>query len=74
MRISMAKYAVDLMTGGQEAPAAARLAVNLLADKVKGVGGIILIDPSGRIGQAASTEHMAYAFMTSSLAEPVVSV
>ncbi|MSP12464.1 MAG: peptidase T [Chloroflexi bacterium] len=74
MRINMAKYAVDLMTAGQPASEAAKGAVKLLADKLQGVGGIILIDREGRTGQSYTTEHMAYAYMNGRMAEPVVAV
>ena len=49
-------------------------AIETLARKVGGVGGIILLDRDGRVGHAYNTEHMAYAYLTEDLAEPVVSV
>ena len=74
MRITMAKHAVDLMSGGRSAPAAAVESIQLLADRLHGVGGIILMDREGNVGHAHSTGHMAYAFLTGEMAEPVVAV
>ncbi len=74
IRIGLARHAVDLMTAGQPASMAARRAIQALGDKVRGVGGLILIDREGRIGQAHSTDHMAYAYLTSEMTEPVVAV
>lgn len=74
MRITMAKHAVDLMSNGAEALAAAGDAVQLLAERLNGVGGIILVDGEGRVGRAHSTRHMAYGFLTSEMAQPEVGV
>jgi beta-aspartyl-peptidase (threonine type) len=74
MRIAMAKHAVDLMAAGRPAPEAAEAAVRLLASKTQGLGGIILIDREGRVGHHYTTEHMAYAYVTADLTEPVVGV
>ena len=74
MRINMAKYAVDQMAAGQGAPDAARQAIDLLGRKLKGVGGIILIDKTGQVGHAYSTQHMAFAYLVDGMSEPVVQV
>ncbi|MFN8471442.1 MAG: isoaspartyl peptidase/L-asparaginase [Anaerolineae bacterium] len=74
MRVVLAKHAVDLMSAGVAAPEAAQRAIEILARKVQGIGGIILLDHEGRVGHAYNTEHMAYAYLTEDLAEPVVSV
>ena len=73
-RISMARQAVDFMSSDQPAEEAARKAVGVLADRVQGVGGVILIDREGRIAQDHNTEHMAYAYLKEDMAEPVVEV
>ena len=70
-RISMARLTVDLLASGQPAEEAARKAVGVLADRVQGVGGVILIDREGRIAQDHNTEHMAYAYLKEDMAEPV---
>jgi L-asparaginase / beta-aspartyl-peptidase len=74
MRIAMAKHAVDLLAGGKLAPVAAGDSIHLLADRLHGVAGIILMDREGRVGYAHSTRHMAYAYLNGDMAEPEVSV
>ncbi len=74
MRITMAKHALDLMSAGRSAPEAAREAIQLLSDRLHGVGGIILLDREGHVGHAYNTKHMAYAYLTGGMADPVVSV
>jgi len=69
MRITMAKHALDLMSGGKPAPVAAGDAIQLLSDRLRGVGGIILMDREGNVGHAHSTRHMAYAYLTGDMAE-----
>jgi len=64
MKIVMAKAAVDLMADGRAPTAAAKACVNLLAKKVGGTGGIILIDREGRVGFAHNTRRMAYGYVT----------
>lgn len=73
-RIVMAKHAVDLMSAGVAAPQAAYGAIETLAGKVQGVGGIILLDREGTPGYAYNAEHMAYAYFNEGMAEPVASV
>ncbi len=73
-RIVMAKHAVDLMRAGLAAPGAARGAIETLAQKVEGVGGIILLDRDGTPGYAYNAEHMACAYFNEGMAEPATSV
>jgi L-asparaginase / beta-aspartyl-peptidase len=71
MKIVMAKTAVDFLRRDSPAsennlPAAQRAAndaVQLLADRGKGTGGIILIDRSGAPALAFNTPRMAYGFV-----------
>ncbi len=72
MRVTLAKHAVDLIAAGKSAAAAAGESIRLLSDRLGGVGGIILVDRTGGVGHAHSTKHMAYAFITSDMAEPEV--
>ena len=74
MRITMAKHAVDLMAGGKSAPVAAGDSVRLLSERLRGVGGIILLDRDGNAGLAHSTRHMASAYLTGDMSEPAVSI
>lgn len=71
MKIVMAKTAVDLLrrsSNSHETPAdltqaAARAAVQLLASRGKGTGGLILLDRFGHPAFAFNTPRMAYAFV-----------
>jgi beta-aspartyl-peptidase (threonine type) len=51
---------------------AAQAAIQVLANKVNGLGGIILLSPDGRPGWYFNTPHMAYAFCAASMDEPEV--
>ncbi|MFY9585261.1 MAG: isoaspartyl peptidase/L-asparaginase [Candidatus Acidiferrales bacterium] len=72
MKIVMAKTAADLLRGPAvgallAAPlspqAAAEACVRLLADRVGGRGGLILLDRNGRPGFAFNTPRMAYGYL-----------
>jgi len=52
--------------------AAARAAIQVLIDKVKGRGGVIVLSPDGRLGWHHNTPHMAYAYRTAGMDAPVV--
>jgi beta-aspartyl-peptidase (threonine type) len=66
MRIVMAKAATDsLRQPSTSAMRAAQDAVNLLAARGKGTGGIILLDKSGNPGFAFNTPRMAYGYVDS---------
>lgn len=54
--------------------AAAQAALSVLQDRVDGLGGLILIDHQGRIGYAHNTPHMARAYLTDSMSEPMVEI
>ncbi len=62
-RVVLSKYALDELSYCQDPVDAARLAVEYLARRVGGTGGIILADTSGRIGFSYNTQRMACAFM-----------
>jgi beta-aspartyl-peptidase (threonine type) len=68
MKIVMAKTAADFLRppgGGLplSSQEAALAAVQLLAKRTKGTGGLILIDREGQLGFAFSTPRMAYGFV-----------
>jgi L-asparaginase / beta-aspartyl-peptidase len=58
--VVLAKRAADLMGGGLDPQEAAERALATLA-RIKGVGGLITMDRSGRVGVTWSTPAMAYA-------------
>jgi len=61
MRIVTSKAAVDLMTEGLSAQQAAEAVIGRLWDRVRGYGGVILIDRDGNVGMAHNTPHLSFA-------------
>lgn len=64
MRIVTSKTAVDFLAQGMSAQAAADATIARLWDRVRGYGGVILIDRQGRIGLAHNTPNLSYAHVT----------
>jgi beta-aspartyl-peptidase (threonine type) len=60
MRVCLAKTAVDWMREGRDPHEAACAAIDLLARRARGAGGIILVDRQGRLGLARSTRTMTW--------------
>jgi beta-aspartyl-peptidase (threonine type) len=71
IRIVLARRAVDLMKDA-DPDYAAHVAVDLLVEKGRGDGGLILIDPRGRFGHAQSSPFMPIGWMSPALREPQV--
>jgi L-asparaginase / beta-aspartyl-peptidase len=65
MKIVTSKGAVDLMAAGHSAQEAADAIIRRLWERVRGYGGVILIDPAGRVGLAHNTPNLAYAYVLS---------
>jgi len=64
MRVVMAKTASDfLRPAGSTASRAAQAAVQLLANRGKGTGGLILLDKNGHPGFAFNTPRMAFGYV-----------
>ncbi len=63
MKIVTSKSAVDLMAAGRTAQQAADAIVAQLWQRVRGYGGVILIDPAGCVGLAHNTPNLAYAYV-----------
>ncbi len=61
MRLCLAKSASDWMRDGVHPEEAARASIRLLATRMRGTGGIILVDGTGRLGFARSTRTMTWA-------------
>jgi len=61
LRVCLAKSAVDEMRRGLDPASAARRVLEHMSERVGATGGIILVDPMGRIGLARSTPSMAWA-------------
>jgi beta-aspartyl-peptidase (threonine type) len=62
MKVLLAKTATDLIGAGHDPMAAARQAIDILARRVGGLGGCILLDSAGGVGLAFNTPRMAYAY------------
>jgi len=73
-RVVLAKHAVDVLASGCEPRAAARLAIEYLARRVGGTGGIILADLHGRIGFAFNTPRMARAYIVEGMSNVIAEV
>lgn len=64
MRVVMAKTAADFLRPASSNPTrAAQAAVELLARRGKGIGGLILLDRNGNPGFAFNTPRMAYGYV-----------
>jgi len=72
IRVGLAKSVVDALREGGDPAQAAQCGIGHLARRVGGSGGIIVVDPLGRLGHAYNTPHMTFGFMRQDLARPVV--
>lgn len=64
MRIVTSKTVCDLMAAGLPAQAAADAAIGYLWKRVRGYGGVIVLDRAGRVGLAHNTPNLSYAYVT----------
>ncbi len=62
-RVVLSKFAVDALSNNQHPSDAAQKAIEMLARRVNGTGGIIIADRLGRVGFAFNTARMARAFI-----------
>jgi beta-aspartyl-peptidase (threonine type) len=62
IQLTLARHAADLMGRGLSAPEAARAAVRLLAERVRGEGGLVVVGPRGEVGFAHNTPVMSRAW------------
>ncbi len=63
MRIVISKAACDLLAVGFHPQGAAERVIRLLAERVQGRGGIILLNCQGEMGAAHNTPHLPYAYV-----------
>jgi len=71
-KVILARMALHHLEALGDPQAAARAAIQVLIDKVKGRGGIILLSPDGRPGWHHNTPHMVHAFRTAGMDAPLV--
>jgi beta-aspartyl-peptidase (threonine type) len=74
VRLLLAKRTCDLIAAGLSAQAAASAAIRLLGERAQGRGGLILLDPQGRIGCARNTRAMAHAYVVEGMESPCAGV
>lgn len=70
-RVVLAKFAVDALANDRAPRAVACEAIEHLARRVGGTGGIILADARGRVGYAFNTPRMARAYIVEGMSEIV---
>jgi beta-aspartyl-peptidase (threonine type) len=73
-KVLLAHTALHHLQSLSDPQAAARAAIQVLADKVNGLGGVILLSPDGRPGWHHNTPYMAFAYRTAGMDEPVVAI
>jgi beta-aspartyl-peptidase (threonine type) len=71
-KVLLARLALHCLQDAGEPMAAAQAAIQMLADKVNGLGGVILLSPEGQPGWFYNTPHMAYAYRTAQMDGPQV--
>jgi beta-aspartyl-peptidase (threonine type) len=79
IRVVLAKAAVDHLaqldpTSAARTQTAARWAIDYLARKVQGLGGVVLLDCLGNVGYAFNTPRMAYAYWCEEMDWPVFGI
>ena len=63
IQLTLARHAADLVGAGRSPMEAAREAVALLASRVRGTGGLIVVGPRGEVGFAHNTQVMSRAWV-----------
>jgi L-asparaginase / beta-aspartyl-peptidase len=72
IRVVLAHRVLELLREAHDPQQASRMAVDLLVKEGRGDGGLIVVDPRGRMGVAQSTPLMPVAWMTAGLDAPRV--
>ena len=73
--VVMAKTVIDLMDHNGGNPGAAVIdGIKILERKAEGLGGVIALNASGKVGVAFNTPRMARGFMNSDMRAPVVAI
>jgi beta-aspartyl-peptidase (threonine type) len=71
-KVILARLALHHLQEQSDPHAAAQAAIQILADKVDGVGGVILLSPDGRPGWHYNTPYMACAYRSAGMDAAVV--
>jgi len=72
IRVALSHRVVEALHDGADPARAARDGIAVLGRRVGGIGGIIVIDPFGRVGHAYNAPHMTVGYMRADLAQPSV--
>ena len=72
IRVVLARRALDVLEEADDPDYAAHVAVDVLVEKGRGEGGLILVDARGRIGFAQSTPFMPVGWMAPAMSQPQV--
>jgi beta-aspartyl-peptidase (threonine type) len=72
IRVALAKSVVDDLRDGTDPMLAAQRGIAHLQERVGGAGGLIVVDPLGRLGHAFNTPHMTVAYRRPGLSAAVV--
>lgn len=73
-KVILARLALHHLQEQSDPQTAAQTAIQILADKVDGVGGVILLSPGGRPGWHHNTPYMACAYRSAGMEAAVVSL
>ncbi len=71
-KVILARLALHYLQELDDPQAAARAAIQVLDEKVNGLGGVVLLSPNGRPGWYSNTPYLAHAYCTAEMDGPVV--
>ena len=74
IRLMLARRACEFLAHGMSAQAAADGAIRLLAERLGGDGGLILVDRNGKVGFAHNTPQMSYGYLMEGMDEVQVGI
>jgi L-asparaginase / beta-aspartyl-peptidase len=74
MRLALAHRIIESMLHGADADQAAEEAIAVMAHRVGGEAGAIVLDRQGRVGFAHNADNLAHAWRTSEMASGIASV
>ncbi|HEY0368261.1 MAG TPA: isoaspartyl peptidase/L-asparaginase, partial [Chthoniobacterales bacterium] len=74
MRLALAHRIVMSMCNGEDADRAAEEAIAVMARRVGGEAGCIVLDRQGRVGVAHNADNLAHAYRTSEMPATIASV
>ena len=74
VRLMIARRAADFIARGYSARDASEATIAFLGEKASGTGGLILVDHLGGLGFAWNSSHMAHAYITEGMSEPIAAI